>query len=109
MSPFRKKSELKRVAGGPVFIDLGSVSFPKDDNPFQILVLKPVDEAGLVQVKESVSGPNPIIVDMSGYVDDMAVAESSVEEVVSSAGRTVRKVGSDAWLIVSDDMVAENP
>ena len=109
MSPFRKRSELKRVAGGPVFIDLGSVPFPEADDRGKINIFRPADEDGMVAVKESVQRSESVIVDMSGYVGDMAVAESSLGDIVTSTGRTIRKLGSDVWLIVSDDIVAEYP
>ena len=108
MSPFRRRSELKRVAGGPVFVDLGAVPLPEGDISSKIHLFKPVDEDALIPVRESLTGSNPVIVDMSGYVGDLTAAEDSMADAVTTAGRAIRRVGSDVWLIVSDDMVAED-
>ena len=48
-----------------------------------------------------------VVVDLSSYSDDVSKAEAIMWNVARMTEGTVRKVGSDTWLVVPGDIVVE--
>ena len=106
MSPFRKRSEL-RSPSDPVFIDLGSVPLPEGDERVRVYTVEAITERDLAHIEGLGSSGRLVVVDLSFYLDDVSKAETIMWNVARMTEGTVRKVGSDTWVVVPGDIVVE--
>ena len=109
MSPFRRKSDLRSVAGDPVFIDLGTYVVPEGDRVRRTHIVRISDEGDLDQLNGLTQTGDTMVLDLSEYHGDTAVAEDIVMGTTSSSDSVLYKINANVWIIAPDGSITEHP
>lgn len=108
MSPFRRKSDLRSVAGDPVFIDLSTYAVPEGEKVCRMHIVRISDEGDLDELRALLQTGDTTVLDLSEYSGDTAAVEDAVTDVTSSSDSALYKVNSNVWLISTDGSVTDH-